>query len=330
MKKRLLALGMVLMLLAALLSVYGCGGGEEPGTIRIGGLMGPTSMGLVKMMEDAETDPAANPYAFTVAGNDASVLTATLLKGELDMIAVPANLAATLYNNSNGAVRVLAVNTLGVLHIAEKGDSIRTVEDLRGKTIYAMNQGTVTEYTLRYLLTQNGIDPDTDVTLSWKNGSEAQAEVIRALNQSENGVAMLPQPALTVAMGNVSGLRDALDLNEEWEKLPDAPGLITGVMVARTEFVEKYPQTTAKFLDAYAASTAYVNANTDAAAALIGKHGIFTESVAKAALPDCNIVCIRGAEMKEAIEGYLQMIYDQNAAAVGGSMPADDFYYGVS
>lgn len=331
--KKLLALFLVLTALCATFALAACParepGPEEGVTVRIGGLKGPTSMGLVKIMEDDANGASAMNYEFTVAGNDASVLTAALLKGDLDMIAVPANLAATLYNNSNGKIRVLAVNTLGVLHIAAKGVEINSVEDLRGKTVFAMNQGTVTEYTLRYLLSQNGINPDTDVTIEWKNGSEAQTEVIAALKTSENAIAMLPQPALTVAMGQVTGLADALDLNEEWAKLDGAPSLVTGVLVARTAFVEQYPGAVSAFLREYKASADYVNANVDEAASLIEKHGIFAAAVAKKALPDCSIVCLTGAEMKTAMVPYLTMIFEQNAAAVGGKMPDDTFYYGA-
>lgn len=319
------------MLLCVLVAAFaGCSTPPVEGDIRIGGLKGPTSMGLVKLLEDAENGTSSIRYAFTPAGNDASVLTSALLKGELDVIAVPANVAATLYNNSNGKVRVLAVNTLGVLHIAEKGDNIHSLADLRGKTVYAMNQGTVTEYTLRHILKENGIDPDNDITIEWKNGSEAQSEVIKALNNSENGIAMLPQPALTVAMTQVSGLRDAIDLNEEWSNLENAPKLLTGVTIARTEFVEQNPALVAAFLEQYKASAAYTSTNVDEAAALIEKHGIFTAAVAKRALPDCNIVCITGAEMKNMVAAYLTVIYAQNPKAIGDKLPDDAFYYGAS
>ena len=331
--KKLLALFLVLTAIFAAFSFTACPAQEpqpeEGVTVRIGGLKGPTSMGLVKIMEDDANGASDMNYEFTVAGNDASVLTTALFKGDLDMIAIPANLAATLYNNSQGKIRVLAVNTLGVLHIAAKGVEINSVEDLRGKTILAMNRGTVTEYTLRYLLTQNGINPDTDVTIEWKNGSEAQTEVIAALKTSESAVAMLPQPALTVAMNQVEGLADVIDFNDEWAKLENAPKLLTGVLVARTEFVEQYPGAVATFLREYKASADYVNENTDEAATLIEKHGIFAAAVAKKALPDCSIVCISGADMKTAMVPYLTMIFEQNAAAVGGKMPDDTFYYGA-
>ena len=318
---------LALVLLLVPFGLVGCAEPENVGTVRVGGLKGPTSMGLVKMMEDDANSASALDYEFTVAGNDASVLTAALLKSELDMIAVPANLAATLYNNSDGKITVLAVNTLGVLHIAAKGVEINSVEDLRGKTVIAMNQGTVTEYTLRYLLKENGIDPDTEVTFEWKNGESAQTEVIATLKNSENAIAMLPQPALTVAMNQVEGLADVLDLNEEWAKLEGAPSLVTGVLVARRDFVDAYPNTVKTFLEEYKASVDYVNANVENAATLIEKHGIFAAGVAKKALPDCNIVCITGTEMRAVLENYLLMIYEQKAAAVGGQMPTDGFYY---
>ena len=325
--KKLIALLLLLCTLAVPFAITACGESEDVGSIRIGGLKGPTSMGLVKIMEDDANGTAKFDYEFTVAGNDATVLTTALLKGELDMIAVPANLASVLYNNTDGKIKVLAVNTLGVLHIAAKGESISSVADLRGKTIYAMNQGTVTEYTLRYLLKKNGINPDTEVNIVWKNGSEAQTEVIAALKTNEKAIAMLPQPALTVAMGKVEGLQDVIDFNDEWAKLPNAPKLVTGVLAVRTEFVMQYPQTVKAFLEEYKASADYVNQNTEEAAALIEEHGIFAAAVAKAALPECSITCVTGAEMQEMLSDYLMMIYDEKPAAIGGAMPNTDFYY---
>ena len=325
--KKILALFLVLTALVLPFGMTACAPTEDPTTVRIGGLKGPTSMGLVKIMEDDANGRSRLDYEFTVAGNDASVLSAALLKGELDMIAVPANLAATLYKNTDGKVKVLAVNTLGVLHIAAKGEQISSVADLRGKTVYAMNQGTVTEYTLRYLLEENGLDPDTDVTISWKNGSEAQTEVIAALKTNEKAIAMLPQPALTVAMNQVEGLEDALDFNDEWAKLEGAPELVTGVLLARTDFVINHLSAVDTFLEEYKASADFVNENVNEAATLIEKHGIFAAGVAKKALPECSIVCLTGTEMRSILEDYLTMLYEQNPASVGGECPGTDFYY---
>ncbi len=292
-------------------------------SIRIAALKGPTAMGMVKLMDDVKDDDF---FQFTIAAS-ADEITPKLVQGELDIAAVPANLASVLYNNTQGQIQVLAVNTLGVLYIVERGDTVHSVEDLRGKTIYSSGKGSTPEYALEYMLSQNGIDPETDVTIEWKS---EHSECVAALAAQEGAIAMLPQPFVTTAQVQDDSIRVALDLTEEWEKLSseESPAtLITGVVVARKAFVEEQKATVDSFLTEYAASVEYVNSNVDEAAVLVGQFDIVPEAVAKKALPECNITFIAGEEMKSQLSGYLQTLFDQNPKAVGEAMPGDDFYY---
>ena len=291
--------------------------------IRIGGLTGPTSMGLVQLMESAEKQEASNNYIFTISGS-ADEVTPKLIQGQLDMAAVPANLGAVLYNNTKGAVKILAVNTLGVIYIVEKGDNVNSFEDLRGKKIYATGKGSTPEYALRYLLKENGLDPDKDVILEWKS---EPAEVVALLSGAEEGIAMMPQPFVTIAQSKIDGLRIAIDLNKAWDDLDNDSLFITGVLVVRSDFAEKYPEQINKFLDEYKVSAEYANAHTPEAAQLIEKYGIFTAAVAEKAMPYCNITFIEGSEMKTVMEGYLNVLFEQNPKSVGGSLPDAEFYY---
>ena len=295
----------------------------EPVDIRIGGLRGPTSMGMVSLMEAAERGEAFNAYSFTIAGS-ADELTPKLIKGELDIAAVPANLAAILYNNTDKSIELLAINTLGVIYIVEKGEALHSFEDLRGKTIYASGKGSTPEYALRYLLSENGIDPDQDVTLEWKS---EHAEVVEMLAKSADGIALMPQPFVTIAQTQIPDLRVALDLTQEWDSLQNGSTLITGVLAVRREFAEQYPNQIAAFLDEYKQSTEYVNANIAEAAQLIEKFDIFKAAIAEKAIPYCNISYMEGPEMKLVMQGYLEVLYNQNPKAIGGSLPLDDFYY---
>lgn len=291
--------------------------------IRIAGLTGPTTMGMSKLISDVKDGTLKAPYTFTVAGT-ADEITPKLIKGELDIAAVPANLASVLYNNTKGEIRLLAVNTLGVLYIVEKGDSVQTFADLKGNTIYATGKGSAPEYGLRYLLKQNGMDPDADVTIEWKS---EPAEIVAMLSTAEGGVAMMPQPFVTVAKGKVEGLRVAADLTAEWDALENGSQMITGVLVARGAFVDEHPEAVSAFLDAYAASTAFVNEKPAEAAAMIETIGIVPAAVAEKAIPACNITYVDGADMKSAMQGYLQVLFEQNPKSVGGAMPGDDFYF---
>ena len=295
-----------------------------PASYSIAALKGPTAMGLVKLMKDSESgETTGNEYTFTLAGS-ADEVTPALIKGELDMACVPANLAAVLYGKTEGAVEVLAVNTLGVLYIVENGESVQSIADLKGQTIVAAGKGSTPEYALRYLLSENGIDPDNDVTIDWKS---EHSECVAALASGQATIALLPQPFVTVAQSKIEGLRMALDLTKEWDALDNGSSLITGVIVARREVVEENPAAVNEFLKEYAASVDYVNANTADAAALIGEYGIVDAAVAEKALPYCNIVCLTGEEMQAKLSGYLQVLADANADSVGGAMPEADFYY---
>lgn len=290
------------------------------GDLRLAALKGPTAMGLVWLMDNTDG-------SYTLAAS-ADEVTPKLVQGELDIAAVPANLASVLYNNTQGQIQVLAINTLGVLYIVESGDTIHSVEDLRGKTIYSSGKGSTPEYALTYMLSQNGIDPEKDVTIEWKS---EHSECVAALAAEENAIAMLPQPFVTTAQAKNETIRVALDLTEEWEKLSSAGDqkatLITGVVVARKEFVEQNPDTVQEFLQAYEKSVDFALSDVDGAAALIGQYDIVPEAVAKKALPQCNITFIKGAEMKEKLSSYLQTLFDQNPKAIGGALPNDDFYF---
>ena len=329
--KRMAALCLALVLT---LTAVACGKKEEEQPQEVTGesysvaaLKGPTAMGLVKLMHDAEQEDASfvNDYTFTLAAS-ADEVAPLLIKGELDMACVPANLAATLYQKTEGEIVTLGINTLGVLYIVENGNAVRSMADLAGKTIVASGKGSTPEYALNYLLEQNGVKPMDDVIVDWKS---EHSECVSALATGAATIAMLPQPFVTVAQSKLPDLRVALDLTEEWDALDNGSALLTGVVVARREVVESNPAAVDAFLADYAASVEWVNANTADAAALIGDYGIVEAAVAEKALPYCNIVCITGTEMKDKLSGYLQVLCDADSASVGGAMPGDDFYYGV-
>ena len=296
----------------------------EAAEVNVMALNGPTSMGMVQFMteNDARTEKNGR-YNFTITSMTDEV-SAALAQGTTDIAAIPANLASILYHNTNGGVQVLAINTLGVLYITESGDTVRSVDDLRRKTIYASGKGNTPEYALNYVLSQNGIDPVRDVIIE-------PAECLAALTAQENSIAMLPQPFVTTAQSKSDRIRVALDLTEEWNKLQadsvDPSALVTGVVVARTAFVKEHPEAVSDFLDCCQTSVEYVNSNIDEAAKMMDSYGIVASEVAQKAIPSCNIVFIEGSEMKEKLSGYLSVLFEQNVKSVGGTLPDDDFYY---
>ncbi len=296
---------------------------KEKVDVNIAAMKGPTALGMLKMMENAEAGTTANNYKFTIAGA-ADEITASIIKGDIPIAAVPCNLASVLYNKSKGGVTMLGINTLGVLYIVETGETVQSVEDLRGKTIYSTGKGTTPEYTLNWLLKSAGMEPGKDVTVEYK--SEA-TEVAAILSQTENAVAMLPQPYVTTVLINNEKARIALDITKEWEALNEGSTVVTGVVVANTKYLTEHPDVVNAFMEEYAVSATYTVENVDAAAALSEKFDIFKAPIAKKAIPYCNIVLIEGDEMKTKANAYLNVLFEQNPASVGGALPEDGFFY---
>ena len=324
MKKKIL----LLLLAAALLLLPACGatakGMSAEGPVRIAGLKGPTTMGLVNLLDMEQQGTAALDYDLQLYGT-ADEIVPGLIKGELDMAAIPANLAAALYQKTKGGIQVMAVNTLGVLYVVEKGDTVHSMADLAGRTILSTGKGTTPEYLLRYLLEKNGLDPDKDVKIQYcSEATEVTAQMAAA---QKDAIAVLPQPYVTTAGMKDPSLRVALDLTAEWDKVSDSQ-LVTGVTVVRTQYAQEHPDVVEAFLQEYAQSVRTANTDLDRTAALCEQQGVVAKAaIAKKALPACNIVCRTGDEMQKDVSAYLSVLCAADPAAVGGKLPDEGFYW---
>ena len=333
-----------LLSLVLLVLLTACGGGADGRTtteaaarpaektaLRLGLLAGPTGMGAAKLLQDAAEGKTANQYQHTIF-NAPDEVTAKLISGELDIAAVPTNLAAVLYQKTKGGVQLLALNTLGVLHLlSTEGESVTSLEDLKGKTLYSSGQAAVPEYVLNYILDSYGLKDQ--VTVVYEAEHDA---VIAALAAGKAKLAVLPEPKVTAALGQVAGLAKVLDLTEEWNKAVEKRGgekavLSMGCVVVRKETAQAHPEAVEAFLKEYQASIEYMKdpANLEAAAALCERFGIIPKApVAQKALPGSNLCFVVGAEMKAQIAPFYQILLDYNPASVGGSLPEEAFYYG--
>ncbi len=295
--------------------------GGNAAEIRVGSLKGPTTMGLVNLMKASEQGKAEGKYKFTME-TQPDVIAAGVVSGDFDIALVPANLAAVLYKKTEGKVKVLAINTGGVLECVTGSDNITSVKDLAGKTVYSTGQGATPEYALKFLLDKYGV---TDCSIEFK--SEA-TEIASLLAEDPSKIAILPQPFATVAQVQNDKVKSVFNLTDEWQKLGLDSQLITGVTIVRSEFLEKNPDAVKLFIKEASSSAESAVSDVDGTAALIAEYGIIEkEPVAKKALPSCHISAITGTEMKTIVSGYLQTLFDQDPKAVGGAMPADDFYY---
>ncbi|MBE5804588.1 MAG: ABC transporter substrate-binding protein [Clostridiales bacterium] len=309
----------ILMVLCMAMSLTSFAAAED--AVNVYALKGPTGIGLVKVMNDND-----GAYNFTLAGAPEEVV-AAVASGSADIAAVPTNLAATLNVKTAGKVQLVALNTLGVLHILTSDPEIQTLADLEGKTIWATGQGSTPEYVLSYILEANGLTDKVTV--------EYLAEHAELATQAASGmvdIAMLPEPNVTSVLTQNADFRIALDVTELFNQAAADKGenavLSMGCVIVNKEWAANNADKLAAFMEAYAASVEFVNTNVDEASQMVEAQGIIPKAaVARKAIPNCHIVFITGEEMKSQIAPFFQVLYNANPKSVGGELPGEDFYY---
>ncbi|MCH4083943.1 MAG: ABC transporter substrate-binding protein [Olsenella sp.] len=311
---------------------------SEDVVVRVASLKGPTTIGLVQMMnsttgipESGASLPASNKakagsgvtYAYSISAAPDEILP-LVIQGKVDIACVPSNVGSVLYNKTNGKIKVIDLNTLGVLSVVTGDSSVKKFKDLAGKTVYISGKGSSPEYVLNYLLDKAGIKDQ--VTLEWKS---EHTEVAAVLAKDSSAVGVLPQPFTTATLVQVPELKAPIDLTDVWKKYAkDGSQFVMGTTIVRSEFADEYPGAVQDFLERHAKSVKTVKADPSGTASLVVKAGIVAkEAIAKKAIPECNVVCITGKQMKKGLEGYLKVLYKADKTSVGGALPADDFYY---
>ena len=338
--KKVRAIVSLLLALTLALSLTACGGQansepEQPETqeeltaaeINLYVLSGPTGIGAMNLWAASDAGETKNTYHITMPGANDEVV-AALSKGDADIAAVATNLAATLYNKTDGGVTVLAVNTLGVLSLLSNGQEAATVSELKGKTIYAPGQGANPEYILRYVLSGNGLDPDKDVTLRFVGEG---SELLTVWQSDPEAVILAPQPVATSILMQNENAKTLFDMTEEWDKIAGGDStLMMGYVIVRNEFLQANPGAVELFLQEYAASIEKAQSDVEGTAALCQQYGLIPKAaLAQKAIPSCGLTFVTGAEMKTGLSGYLQVMLDANPKSVGGALPGDGFYYGA-
>ena len=288
-------------------------------------LSGPTGIGAASLKDKADKGETAVKYNISVVAQPDEVV-AKISNGEADIAAIATNLAAKLYNKTNGGITILAVNTLGVLNVVTPNSvEITSLADLKGKKVYTTGQGSNPEYIINYLLEKNGIDRQKDITLEFKAEG---TELLSVWATDPTAVIIAPQPVATSLTVQHQGSKIAVDLTKEWEKVSSDSALMMGCVVVRNEFLKENKATVDKFLEEYKASIDTANNDIDSTAALCETYGIVAKAaIAKKAIPNCNLCFVKGEEMKTKLSGYLQVLFDADKTSVGGKLPADDFYY---
>ena len=336
--KHIRSLVSLLLALTLVLSLTACGTQANtepeqpddtpaPAEVNLYVLSGPTGIGAMNLWAAADAGETQNTYHITMPGANDEVV-AAISNGDADIAAVATNLAATLYNKTNGGVTVLAVNTLGVLSLLGSGQEIASIADLAGKTIYAPGQGANPEYILRYVLSGNGLDPDKDVTIQFVGEG---SELLTVWQTDPEAVIMAPQPVATSILMQNENTRTLFNMTDEWDKVSGGDStLMMGCVIVRNAFLQENPGAVALFLQEYAASIEKAQSDVEGTAALCEQYGLIPKAaLAQKAIPSCGLTFVTGAEMKSALSGYLQVMFDADPKSVGGALPGDDFYYGA-
>lgn len=323
--KKLTALALTVLLVLTILT--GCGGSEAdvPETvseiINVAALNGPTGMGMVQLMD------MTDKYAVETYQSPTDV-TAKLIKGEADVAALPSNMAAVLYNKTEGQIVAVSPIALGVLHILGNNVDITEVSQLKGKTIVASGQGGTPEYVLQKVAEAAGLKLYEDVQVEWLAN---HAEVNTKLLSTEGAIAMIPEPFVSTALAaGKEGVAEVFDMNTLWK---DATGqeLPMGVLVARKAFAQEKGDDLKVLLNDLQSSVDYVNGSPAEAAQLIVEKGFIGKAeIAEAAIPNCHIVLYAGdkaSEGAEILKTFNRTLFEMNPQAVGGKLPADDLYY---
>ncbi len=315
--KRIVCLLLAFCLLVPLLAACG----PDDSTIRIGVLSGPTAMGALRLMKDA--DPR---YDFKELYASPDLIVGDVAAGNLDIAALPTNNAAILAN-AGADIRVIALNTLGVLHLLDATGTVTKLSDLEGKTIYVPNAGSNPEYIVRHILALNNINATVEISIP------QPAKIQQGLLDGTIGIAVLPQPAATATVAKATQQQKTItapiDLSVEWNKKVETP-IVQGCLVANAAFLDEHPRAVEEFLEKYEASVAYMTAadNLEDAAALVVEYGVLGAApIAKTALPKCAITYIDGEEMKTALDAFYDILHGLAPASIGGSVPGADFYY---
>lgn len=325
MKKCIISLFLVLSLLIVFSSCTGVNNQNENEKlcINLGLLKGPTGMGAAYLLENNAEGKTEADYNLNLAASP-DIFTAGLISGEIDIAALPVNTASVLYNKTDGGIKILCVNTLGVMYILSKDSTVSSITDLSGKTVLSAGQGTTTEYALDYILQKNGLSETVNVDYASEH-----AEVVTNALSGEYETVLLPEPFVTQLKMKTDEFVSSVNLTYEWNNL-GAGEMTQGCFVIRTAFLEEHPDAAAKFLKDFENSVNSINKDYSAAAELIEKYDIAASSVAQKALPNCNIVFMKTEDMKSNTESYLNILFDYNPSSVGGKLPADDFWFAES
>lgn len=329
MKRSLVVTMLILSFLTLILNAEGAREGSEataalaePLQLTVAGLKGPSSIGMLRMIESEPVFGEDVETEYQIV-DEPQLMIARIMSGEADIAAVPINLAAVLYNKG-APYRLGAVTGDGLLHIVSSREDIGSVEDLKGKRIYCIAQGSTPEFVLRYVLEKSGIDPDTEVELDFSFDHVAIAPQLIA---GKVDLAVLPEPFVSIVASKNPAVQPVIDLQQVWAELSGTGDTypITATLV-RNSLYREHPEALKAFFAAYRESIDWANANPAEAGGLAGKYMEMPAPIIAKAMPRLNLRYQSPREARSRVEELYQVFHGFAPASVGGTIPGDEFY----
>lgn len=304
------------------LSLGGCGTPSPEGHLTIATLKGPSSMGMIRLIDSLSRDSHAQIQVEIL--NEPLQVRKMMIDGTAGFAILPSTMAAITYNKGMD-YRLVAVPVWGTLYLVGSDTTMTEWENLRGKRVYVMARGMTPDVLFRYLLQKNGLDPDRDLTLDYS--FPTHIDLAQAVNARQAELAVISEPLASLAIKNNPALRRIFSMNDEWSRFEGIP-IAETAFLAKAEVLENHREMVEKLLDSYAASTEWVNAHPDSAAALIVRYGILPDSMAALhAIPRINLKFARARTVEQEVREYFEVFYKMNPEIIGGKMPDENFIY---
>ncbi len=302
--------------------VWGCGNPVADSHFAIATLKGPSSMGMIRLIDSLSRDPHAQLQV--KIHNEPLQVRKMMIDGTADFVILPSTMAAIVYNKGLD-YRLVAVPVWGTLYLIGRDSTIRQWKDLKGKRVHVMARGMTPDILFRYLLHKSGLDPGKDLHLDYR--FPTHIDLAQAVNAGQAELAVLSEPMASLILKNHRDLRRIFSFNDEWSRYEGVRIAETAFM-AKAEVLENHREMVEKLLDSYAASTAWVNSHPDSAATLIVRYGILPDSAAAlAAIPRVNLTFARAESVREEVMEYFRVFYSMNPEIIGGKIPDEDFIY---
>ena len=293
----------------------------DPNAIQIELSQGAAALGFAHLMEESELSATQGDYYFKLKTSEAEVLS-DFITGAADVAILSPESAARAYHDAKDGGVILNINAGNELYCISGNTELKSFQGLKGQTVLSVGQGEQPEYVLRYLKSQYGTQFDVQYT--------SIEDITAQLSADPSKVAIVAEPDASSLLAGVPGTVRAFSLQDSWENVTATGSLISSVTLVHRNYYENKRAAVDNLLRETAMSIVKAERAANQTAKLAGKFGITQAAVVPLALPYANLKCITGDQMKSRLGAYLIAIAEVDSAAIGRSVPGEDFYYGYA